>query len=169
MATIEVFHDFECPFCMRGVRELMGLLGDFPEVTIEWHPIEGHPRPEVHAPHTDLAIQGYFFAVDHGVKPEVYNARLYHAVHKDGIDVEDPAALADYVKDLVDPEAYEKALREGTYREIQEAQNDLAYEEREVWFIPAFRSGEHRLDAQGGVGVTKDQILKLLEAVSQED
>lgn len=163
MPKMEVFYDYECPYCMRGVNYLMKHIDDYPEVTIEWHPVEGHPRPEVHPPHTDLANQGFHFAVENGVDPTVYNERLFNALHTDRIDVEDPAALAEYVKDLVDADAYEKALRDGTFKDAQEADNDLAYEERDVWFIPVFIMGDDRLDAEGGVGVTEEAVVELLK------
>lgn len=163
MPKMEVFYDYECPYCMRGVEYLMKHISDYPEVEVEWRPVEGHPRPEDHPPHTDLAIQGYYFAVENGVDPVVYNARLFEAMHADRIDVEDPAELAEYVKDLVDKDAYEKALRDGTYREVQEAGNDLAYDERDVWFIPVFIMGDDRVDAEGGVGVTEEAVVNLLK------
>ena len=165
MAKLEVFFDYECPYCMRGVDYLLKHLPKHPTVEVEWLPIEGHPRPEVHPPHTDLAIQGFHYAVEQGVDPVTYNNRLFKAIHEDGIDVEDPAALAEYVKDLVDPADYEQALRDGTYRKVQEAGNDYAYEEHDVWFIPVFMAGDKRLDAEGGIGVSEEDVAELLRSL----
>ena len=84
----------------------------------------------------------------------------------DRIDVEDPKALTAYVKDLVDPDQYYAALRNGDYKEKQEQGNDYAYEENDVWFLPAFRMlGHklgHKLDAEGGIGVSEAQVTQFL-------
>ncbi len=163
MRQLEFFFDYECPYCKRGYEDLVSALEDHSDIEVVWRPVEAHPRPEDHPPHTDLALQGMYFALQNGVDANAYHERLYAAVHVDRIDVEDPAALADYVQDLTDKDLYLKALTDGTYKQIQEDGNDYAYEENEVWFLPALRMDGKKLDAEGGIGVSADAIVDFLK------
>lgn len=162
MNILEVFFDYECPYCMKGYEYLRKHLPAHPEITVVFRPCEAHPRPEDHPPHTDLAIQGYYFAKVKNNDLHAYNTRLFEAVHKDEIDVENPHVLADYVADLVDRDDYVRVLQDGTYREIQEKGNDYAYEDNDVWFLPAFRMNGETLDAVGDAGVTEEQVSDFL-------
>lgn len=163
MRTLEVFFDYECPYCKRGYEDLKELLEDHDDIEVIWRVCEAHPRPEDHPPHTDLALQGYFFALENGADIMAYHDRLFDAVHVDQIDVESAEVLADYTADLVDRDDYLKALTDGTYKQIQEEHNDIAYEENEVWFLPAFRMDGKKLDAEGGVGVSREALASFLE------
>lgn len=163
MRTVEVFFDYECPYCKKGYEDFMELVQEHDDIDIVWKPCEAHPRPEEHPPHTDLCIQGYFLAVDKGIDILKFHERMFSAVHVDRIDVENPEVLVDYVKDLLDPEEYLEALRSEKYKEVQERNNIIAYEENEVWFLPAFRMDGKKLDAQGGIGVSRDEIIEFLK------
>lgn len=163
MRELEVFFDYECPYCKRGYEDLMDLLKHYADITVIWRPVEAHPRPEDHPPHTDLALQGLFYVQESGDNVLKYHDRMYAAVHVDEIDVEDANALADYAGDLVDKDAYLDALREGKYARVQSEGNDYAYEENDVWFLPAFRMEGKKLDAEGGVGVTREALAVFLE------
>lgn len=163
MRELEFFFDYECPYCKKGYEDLIDLLKDHDDIKVIWRPVEAHPRPEDHPPHTDLCLQGLFFAQEHGADIKAYHERLFAAVHVDKIDVEDAKTVADYVKDLVDRDAFLKALEDGTYKKIQEDGNDYAYEENDVWFLPALRMDGRKLDAEGGVGVHKDLMKAYLE------
>ncbi len=164
MRHLEFFFDYECPYCKRGYEDLLLLLKEHEDIKVTWRPCESHPRPEDHPPHTDLALQGLFFAMDHGIDLPAYHERLFAALHVDRIDVEDAAVLADYVRDLVDRDSFHTALVDGTYKQVQEDGNDYAYEENDVWFLPAFRMDGKKLDAQGGIGVSKEEIADFLKA-----
>ena len=62
MKRIQFFYDYECPFCKKGYEYLVKELPQHPEIAIEWRPIELHPLPEKHYPHTNLACQSYYIA-----------------------------------------------------------------------------------------------------------
>lgn len=163
MRNLEVFFDYECPYCKRGYEDLLDLLKDHKDIELTWRPCESHPRPEDHPPHTDLALQGMYYAKDQGLDLITYHDRLYKALHVDHIDVEDPAVIADYVSDLLDRDGMLAALTNGTYKQVQSEGNDYAYEENDVWFLPAFRMNGKKLDAQGGIGVSKEELAAFLK------
>ena len=163
MRELEMFFDYECPYCKKGYEDFLKLLGDYSDISVIWRPCEAHPRPEDHPPHTELCLQGLFYVQDIGGDVMAYHKRMYDAVHTDKIDVEDAAVLADYVSDMLDKDAYLAMLRDGTYAQVQSQGNDYAYDECGVWYLPAFRMDGKALDAQGGIGVSPQQIAEFLK------
>jgi predicted DsbA family dithiol-disulfide isomerase len=162
---LEVFFDYICPFCFQAHKYLTELVPDYPDVDIVWHPCESHPRPERYGPHSDLCIQGYFHAMENGVDTWAYHDRMYRAVHKEHIDIEDIDALSDFVRDLVDADSFRLALQQGTYARSLAEVNDLAYEHSDVWVVPAYRLDGRKLDATTNVGITKEQLRRFLDMV----
>ena len=166
MRRVDMYFDYECPYCKKGFEDLLDILeelGDKNDLHMVWRPCEAHPRPENHPPHTDLAIQGYFLALSEKIDIMAYHKRMFDAVHTDRIDVEDPETLAEYLDPVLPKEKLLPVLEEGVYRQAQERNNRLAYEENEVWYLPAFRLDGKKLDAEGGKGVTREDLKAFLE------
>lgn len=88
MEILDVFLDYACPYCMRAHGWLKELLPAYPQIKVLWHPCESHPRSDRYGPHSDLCIQGYFFAADHGVDVWTYHDRMYQAALKEQVNVE---------------------------------------------------------------------------------
>ena len=164
MRKLEVFFDYGCPFCLKGHEYLTELLPGHPDIEVAWRACEAHPRPEAAYGHySDLCVGGLFFAAEQGIDLKPFHERMYRAALKDNIDIESPAALADYFKDLLDPAAFLEALSSGRYEKAVSEANDYAYERSGVWFIPAYRMDGRKLDSAGGVGVTKAQLAEFLD------
>lgn len=161
--TLEIFFDYACPYCFQAHRHLTELIPDYPDINILWHPCESHPRPERYGPHSDLCIQGYFFAAENGVNPWTYHEHMYRAALKEHIDIENIDTLSDYVSDILDAEAYRLALRQGTYGNALAEANALAFERSGVWVVPAYRLEGRKLDAVEDIGISKEQLRRFLE------
>ncbi len=123
---LHIFFDYICPYCLRAHNYLKELMPEYPDQAIVWHPCESHPRPERFGPHSDLCIQGYFYALEHGVDILEYHNRMYQAVFQDHINIEDIDILGDYVSDLVDVAKFKSSLEQGTYLEKLKESNELA-------------------------------------------
>ena len=164
--NLHLFFDYICPYCLKAHNHLKELLPEYPDLTIEWHPCESHPRPERYGPHSDLCIQGYFYALDHGIKVLDYHDRMYQATFKDHVNIENVDALSEYVCDLVNADSFKKSLQQGTYLDKLTESNKLAFEHSGVWVVPAYRMGTLKLDAVENVGITKDQIRDFLDKVN---
>ena len=160
---LHVFFDYICPFCLKAHKYLMELIQDYPNITIVWHPCESHPRPERHGFHSDLCIQGYFYAVDKGIDILEYHERMYQVAQKDHVNIEDMDVLSEYISDLVDADDFRLSLQQETYRDKLEESNKLAFEKSGVWAVPAYRMGALKLDAVENVGVSQEQIRDLLK------
>jgi predicted DsbA family dithiol-disulfide isomerase len=168
MTKIRFFYDYECPFCKKGYEYLREFTGDDPEIEIEWRPIEAHPRPEDHPPHTDLACQSYYIAKELGADMPKFHAAMFQAVAVERRNVEKSEVLCQILKDLADPGKFKALLESGKYAKQVDENNDLAYEKSGVWFVPAFRTegpggSEKKLDAEGGRGVSREAVRDFLK------
>jgi pullulanase len=162
MAVLQVFYDYECPYCKRGYGYLLECLGTHPDIEVEWRPVEAHPRPENHPPHTDLCVQSYYVVRELGVDLGAFHTAMYQAVAVERRNVEKPESLADIVKDLTDPVKFRAILESNKYAAQVTENNDLAYEQNGVWAVPAFRMNGRRLDAKEGIGVTLEELRSFL-------
>lgn len=158
-----MFFDYACPYCLRAHEYLTELMPQYPDVSVVWRPCEAHPRPDRYGPHSDLCIQGYFFARENGADVLAYHNRMYRAALKDRIDIESIDVLTDSVRDLVDADAFRLALQQGTYQKALAESNRLAFERSGVWVVPAYRMEGRKIDAVENVGVSKEQLRRFLD------
>jgi predicted DsbA family dithiol-disulfide isomerase len=113
--------------------------------------------------HSDLCIQGMFFAADNGIDLLSYHKRIYEIVLKHRVDVENIDILAASLSDLLDADAFRIALSSGKYRQIQQEANDSAFKQSGIWVVPAYRMGNRRLDSIEDVYITKQQLRVFLD------
>jgi predicted DsbA family dithiol-disulfide isomerase len=162
MPKMRIFYDYECPYCKRGYEDLMTLAGDYPEIEIEWRPVESHPRPEDHPPHTDLCIQAFYAAVELNADLPKFHAAMFQAAAVERKNVERLDVLTAVVEDLADPATFRSVIESGKYAGRAAENNDLAYEREGVWYVPAFRMNGKKLDARGGIGVSREELRAFL-------
>jgi predicted DsbA family dithiol-disulfide isomerase len=162
MRKMQVFFDYECPYCKKGYEILMDQLGNYPDIEVEWRPVECHPLPEDHPPHTYLACQSYYIAEELGADMAAFHAAMYQAIAIERQNVEKPEVLCDILKDIVDTGKFRAILDSGKYAGQVDENNDLAYEKSGVWFVPAFRMDGKKLDAKGSVGISPGELQEFL-------
>jgi predicted DsbA family dithiol-disulfide isomerase len=163
MAKFQIFYDYECPYCKKGYEALLELLPNYPGMEIEWKPVESHPRPEDHPPHTDLCLQSYYIAEELKADMLAFHAVMFQAVAIERQDVEKPEVLANIVQGILDKNKFLEILKSRRYASKADENNDLAYEKEGVWYVPAFRAGTLKLDAKGGIGVSREEVKTFLD------
>ena len=163
MKTLEVFFDYACPYCLRGHEALMELLPECPDISVLWRPCEAHPRPDPYGPHSDLCIQGMFFAQEHGADLTAYHRLMYRAALLEHADIENIGVLTRYVAGLLDTGAFRAALESGRYLEALQKEQEHAFLHSGVWAVPAYRLEGRRLDAVEDVGVGKAALAAFLK------
>jgi predicted DsbA family dithiol-disulfide isomerase len=163
MTVIQFFYDYECPYCKIGYEYLLEQMSGHSDIEIEWRPIESHPLPEDHPPHTYLACQSYYIAKELGADMPKFHAAMFQAISIERQNVEEPQVLCKILKGIVDEEKFLAILSSGKYAPQIDENNDLAYEKSGVWFVPAFRMGNKKLDAKGGVGITSEELRSFLK------
>ena len=141
------------------------LLPKYPNVEIDWKQVEAHPRLEEpeHRPYVDLIVRGGLFIKDSGGNELGFIRRVFKAHFHEKRSVEDVAVLVNCAKDIgADPIGFESALSDKKYEKAQLDANDYAYETQGVWAVPTFVCGDIRVDAIGGIGVSKAQLDEFL-------
>ena len=162
MRSIEMFFDYVCPFCYRSFNELELLLKDNKELTVVFRPCEVHPRPERYGKHSDLAIQGMYLAEELQLDLWNYNRRMFEANFLDHIDIEDPVALTDYCKELIDPELFLSILKSEKYLDKLLKGNEYAYLEKKIDVFPHYIAADQAIASIEGVGIPKDKLAAFL-------
>lgn len=165
MQTLEIFFDYICPFCLRAHEQLLELLPKALQTQILWRPFEIHPWPERFGRHSDLCIQGMFFAQEHGADLLLYHERIYKAIHHDYANIEDIDVLTSLVDDFLDTKSFRQALLEKTYLNVQLAANNYAFKQNKVRIVPSFRLDGCKLDSVEGIGVSKQQLASFIGAL----
>jgi predicted DsbA family dithiol-disulfide isomerase len=169
MKKLRIFYDYECPYCKKGYEDFLKCTkaSNAGIDDIEWRPVEAHPRPEEHRPHTDLACRSYYIARELGADMAAFHAAMFQAIAVERRNVEKPEVLAKILEGIVDGGKFLTILKSGKYAKQIDENNDLAYEKSGVWSVPAFRmfrDGEPvgALDAEGGIGVGRRDLEAFL-------
>ena len=80
--------------------------------------------------------------------------------------MEDPEIIYSIIKSIVDRNNFFDLINSGKFASKVTENNDLAYEKEGVWYVPAFRAGNLKLDAKGGIGVSKDEVREFLDKLT---
>ncbi|MDR2570424.1 MAG: DsbA family protein [Oscillospiraceae bacterium] len=163
MRKMEMFFDYACPYCLTGHEYLLEELPKHTDIEVIWRPCEAHPRPEEYERYSDLCVEGLLYAIEKNVDIWEFHMRMYYAACRDGVDIENADALAAAFEGFLDSADMAEALKSRKYEKAVLEANDYAFEENDVWFIPAFRMDGKKLDAEGGVGITKEQLAKFMK------
>ena len=100
-----------------------------------------------------------------GADMAAFHALMFQAVSIERLNVEDPEVVAGIVQGILDREKFLSLLKSGKYAPNVNENNDLAYEKEGVWYVPAFRAvqGGLKLDAKGGIGVSREEVKNFLD------
>ena len=149
------------------------MLPKYPGVEIILKPVEAHPRHEEpdHRPYVDLLVQGCLYFEETGGDVMEFVQRIYKAHYVDELNVEDLSVIVKCAAEsgVDDVAAFEDALKTAKYEKAMLAANDYAYEEKGVWAVPTFVCGDIRLDAVGGIGITKQELDTFFKNVVKEN
>jgi len=149
---------------------LSEVLPKYPNIEILWKPVEAHPRHEEpdHRPYVDLIVQGCLYIQETGGDEYAFTQRVYKAHFEEDLNVEDISVLVKCAQQsgVADVAAFKTALENATYEKAMLDANDYAYEEKGVWAVPTFICGDIRLDAVGGIGITKQELDEFFKKCS---
>lgn len=165
--NMELFFDYACPYCYRGHKNLLELMGKYPELEITWRPCEAHPRPEPASIHSDLAIQGMYFIRDNQGDLWKYHSLAYEAVFEKRADISDLDVLASLAGQCgVDSAAFKEALKEKRYAAQVEDGNRYAWGEHGLQAVPSYLSGSRFIGSHDGILVSKQELDRFLSQLS---
>lgn len=96
---IEVYFDFTCPYCYKGLKEFEDILKEQNNVEVVWYPCEAHPRPEFAKVHSDLAAQVMIFLQERGLDTKKFKDLVFHAHFEDALRIDDIDLLSAFAKE----------------------------------------------------------------------
>ena len=141
MKKVEVFFDYNCPYCLKGHNSLVQLLQEHPHLEVVWHPCEIYERPQNYPGmmHTDICIQGMFFAADNDVDLWDYHKKVYDLIFKERVNVEDINSFSNAFYGLLDADSLSQALKTGKYINNLKEANHYAFKVTGVEIVPTYR------------------------------
>lgn len=161
---LEVFFDYACPYCYRGHKNLTGLMEKYPAREIIWRPCEAHPRPEEHGVHSDLAICGMYFVMEHGGDLLKYHRLAFEATFEENKNISDINVLSAVAeKCSVDRKEFTDALKDGRYQERVARGNKYAWNEKAFEAVPSYARGSKTIGSGSGVMVTAEELEKFMK------
>ena len=163
MAKFQFFYDYLCPHCKKGYEIMMDALKDFPDIEPEYMPIELNPKSM-----PNPYLQAFYIAQELGADMNAFHSTLFQKASIENQNVRSNKVLSDILENIIDKNKLLEIIESGKYAGKIPENNDLAYEKDNVWFLPAFRvpglSPETpRLDAQGGIGITAEDMVAFLQ------
>ena len=163
MAKFQFFYDYLCPHCKKGYEIMMDLISDYPDMEVQYMPIELNPRPMANP-----YIQSFYIAEELGADMKAFHSTLFQKASIESQNVRSAKVLADILEKIVDREKLLSIIESGKYQPKVGENNDLAYEKDNIWFLPSFRvpglsPDSPRLDAQGGIGITPQELKDFLD------
>lgn len=168
MIKVEVFFDYVCPYCYRGHKNLLDLMGKYPEIDITWRPCESHPRPEPSPVHSDMAIQGMYYVEEHHGDILNYHHLVYEAHFEKGMDLSSALVLSSLASQCgVESGDFEKSLAGNCYQKQVEEGNRYTWETNRLDAVPSYRSGEHFIGSRNGILVSAKELDGFLQELAE--
>ena len=163
---LDVYFDYICPYCYRGITDLLDLLADFPDLVVHWVPCEAHPRPEPARLHSDLANQAMLAVTQEGGDLARFHRDVFHAHFVTHRRIDDSQVLADLAEDCgVSRHLVLEALEQGLYRQAAQDNNALVWGRLGFQAVPCYQSGRLLLASQEDVMIPRKRLRAFLEKV----
>lgn len=164
MKKLEVYFDYACPYCYKGLQELSSLLKKYPDTKVEYIPCEAHPRPEPAAIHSDLAAQVGCYLQERGLDIAKYNDLVYHAHFVEKRRIDDPALLCEFASLCgADASDVSSSLKENVYANQVIANNKRVWETLAFDAVPSYRFGDKIAASGGGLLVDIHKVEELIK------
>lgn len=191
---VEVFYDYICPFCYRGLKYIDDIKDDFPNIEFIYRPSEAHPSngddiifddainkgialllnqdeieyqtPVSPIPRSYKAMQAYNYIKENKGDFNKYNNNIYQAVFVKQKDIELITEILECAQDCdVDLVKLEDELNNTNYESKRTQDLEYAYISKKVEYIPTLIYNNKRLDAKPGIGYSKDELIEYLKTL----
>jgi len=141
MKKVEVFFDYNCPFCLKGHVSLVELLKEKPNLEIIWHPCEISVfKSKTDEIHNDISLQALYFAMDNNVDLWRFHEKVYDMIFTEKLNTHDIDIFSNALEGILDTEALRQALKSGKYTDKLKESNRYAFKETGVHVVPTYRT-----------------------------
>lgn len=163
---LKFYFDYICPYCYRGIMNLLELLPDYPELSVEWIPCEAHPRPEQAFIHSDLAGQAMYSIKEQGGNLIQFHKEIFTAHFIEHHRIDSPSVLADIAAACgTDRNTTLMAITDGVYRQSILNNNQLVWNTLGFEAVPCYQIGNRFLTSHEDVMISKKQLKDFLDSV----
>ena len=154
--SLTVYFDYTCPYCYRGIMNLIEMLPDFPELSVSWISCEAHPYPETPFMHSDLASQAMLITAELGGDLIAFHQKIFHAHFIEHQRIDAPSILADMA-----------ALETGQYRQAVLDNNTLVWGTLKFEAVPCYQSKSRLLASREDVMISRNQLKDFLDQAAK--
>ena len=166
--SLTVYFDYTCPYCYRGIMNLIELLPDFPELSVSWIPCEAHPYPETPFMHSDLASQAMLITAELGGDLIAFHQKIFHAHFIEHQRIDAPSILADIDAGCgADRDKVMAALEKGQYRQAVLDNNTLVWGTLKFEAVPCYQSKSRLLASREDVMISRNQLKDFLDQAAK--
>lgn len=163
---VKVFFDFLCPYCYKGVMNLLELLPEFPQLTIDWEPCEAHPRPEVCRIYSDLASEAFLYIKGHKGDMEAFIKAVFQAHYEEGKAIDDKEVLIECAKDAnVEMDRFKASLTRRDYKQDVMSNNNTIWNIYDADAVPSFYCRNKKLLSRENQMISKDDLRDFLASL----
>lgn len=161
---LTVYFDYVCPYCYRGLSDLMELLVEFPQIEVKWVPCEAHPYPDsMMGIYSSKACQAMLIVEAHGGNLIQFHKEIFQAHFKLRRRIDEPEVLAEIgAKCNVPYEIIIRELNSKIYAEQVLQNNDLVWEKLGCQAVPDYIAGEKALLSFEDVSIPKKKLRQFL-------
>ena len=163
---VKVYFDFLCPYCFKGILDLISLLPAYPDITIDWYPCEAHPRPEKADQYSDLAAEALLYLKGHKGDVISYIRKLYFAAFIEKNRIDDKELLIQLADGCdVDLARMKASMIRRDYRQDVIAINSDIWDVYCAHAVPSYYNRNHMLESRENQLISKEQLKEYLDHV----
>ena len=166
MKKVDVYFDFLCPYCKKGILDLVSIMTDSGDLQANWIPCEAHPCPEISRQYTDLCSEAYYSTVENGGNGTEFVLKVYEAGLGEGKRIDDPALLTDLAALCgADAEKVSVDLKTRRFNAQILKNNDTAWEDLGYLAVPDYRAGDRELKSMPGCMISEEELRSFLKEI----
>lgn len=191
---VEVFFDYVCPFCYRGLKYIEEIKDDFPNIEFIYRPSEANPSddyeivyddeinrhladlliqdnieyqiPVSPIPSSKLAMQAFNYIKDNKGDINKFTNNMYQAMFVEQKNIGNKDVILTCAKDTnIDLIKLEDELDNVNYDKKRQLDLEYAYISNNIEYIPTLIFKDKRLNASAGVGYSKQELIDYLNTL----
>lgn len=191
---VEVFFDYICPFCYRGLKHLREVKDNYPEIEFIYRATEVNPEnedkivldgetqkrlkvflneagldfnpPYMPMGHTNHAFHAMNYIVAEQGEIDQYHHNVYQAIFVEQKDIEDINVVLECASDCgIDVEQLKQVLTLEDYTKQRQVDLEYAYLQNNIKYVPTLIAKDKRLDAIEALGFSKEQLIEYLDSI----
>jgi predicted DsbA family dithiol-disulfide isomerase len=141
MKKVEVFFDYNCPYCFKGHQSFAELLRDKPDLEVVWHPCEISVYKDPSVPtNNDISLQAMYYAAEQKLDLMQFHEKVYNLIFTDKINTHDIDTFVNSLAGFLDAASLRHALENRKYLDKLKASNHYAFKETGVHVVPTYRA-----------------------------